>query len=121
MPLALDAPLAIVDLETTGTHAARDRITEIAVLELEGFEVASEWSTLVNPGRPVPAGIEALTGISAGMLAAAPRFADLAGSLYERLRGRVFVAHNARFDYEHYRILARHLARPGVRVVPLAA
>ena len=28
--LALDAPLAIVDLETTGTHAAAERITEIA-------------------------------------------------------------------------------------------
>ena len=112
MPLALDAPLAIVDLETTGTHAARDRITEIAVLELEGFEVASAWSTLVNPGRPIPAGIEALTGISAGMLAAAPCFADLAGSLYERLQGRVFVAHNARFDYG---FLRREFERAGLK------
>ena len=34
----LDAPLAIVDLETTGTDPAADRITEIAVLEVRGFE-----------------------------------------------------------------------------------
>ena len=59
--LALDAPLAIVDLETTGTHAQRDRITEIGVIEVDGLEVAAEWSTLVNPGTSIPAGIQALT------------------------------------------------------------
>ena len=52
------APLAIVDLETTGTRPATDRITEIGVLEVERFEVISEWSTLVNPGVAVPSEIE---------------------------------------------------------------
>src|SRR5437868_1193782 len=94
----LEAPLAIVDLETTGTRPAADRITEIGVLEVQGFEVVSEWSTLVNPGIKIPSEIEALTGISHRMLAGAPRFADLAGDLHERLAGRVFIAHNARFD-----------------------
>ena len=50
----LEAPLAIVDLETTGTRAARDRVTEIGVIEVERFEVVSEWSTLVNPGARAP-------------------------------------------------------------------
>jgi DNA polymerase III subunit epsilon len=110
--LALDAPLAIVDLETTGTHAAADRITEIAVIEVDGGEVTAEWSTLVNPGRPIPAGIQVLTGIGAGMVAQAPRFAELAASLHERLAGRVLVAHNARFDYG---FLRREFARAGIR------
>jgi DNA polymerase-3 subunit epsilon len=110
--LALDAPLAIVDLETTGTHAAADRITEIAVLEVDGLDVVSEWSTLVNPGKAIPAGIQALTGISADMVQRAPRFADLAEDLYERLAGRVFVAHNARFDYG---FLRREFARAGFK------
>src|SRR5207247_9053534 len=95
----LQAPLAIVDLETTGTRPATDRVTEIGVLEIERFEVVSEWSTLVNPGVAVPSEIQALTGISHEMLAAAPRFADLAQELHERLAGRVFIAPNARFDY----------------------
>src|SRR2546423_14036260 len=95
----LQAPLAIVDLETTGTRPATDRVTEIGVLEIERFEVVSEWSTLVNPGVAVPSEVQALTGINYEMLAAAPRFADLASELYERLAGRVFIAHNARFDY----------------------
>src|SRR5258706_56011 len=46
----VEAPLAIVDLETTGTRPGADRVTEIGVLEIERFEVVSEWSTLVNPG-----------------------------------------------------------------------
>jgi len=108
----LDAPLAIVDLETTGTDPASDRVTEIAVLEIQGFEVTSEWSTLVNPGSNIPSPIQALTGITNEMVAAAPRFADLAGALHERLAGRVFVAHNARFDYG---FLRREFDRAGIR------
>jgi DNA polymerase-3 subunit epsilon len=95
----LDAPLAIVDLETTGAHPLHDRITEIAVLEVAGGDVASEWSTLVNPQTAIPPAIQALTGITNEMVARAPTFEALAEALHERLAGRVFVAHNARFDY----------------------
>jgi DNA polymerase-3 subunit epsilon len=95
----LDAPLAIVDLETTGAHPAHDRVTEIAVIEVDGGEVAGEWSTLVNPGTSIPPGIQALTGITNDMVADAPSFGTLAAQLHERLEGRVLVAHNARFDY----------------------
>lgn len=95
----LDAPLAIVDLETTGAHPAHDRVTEIAVIEVDGGEVAGEWSTLVNPGTSIPPAIQALTGITNAMVAEAPSFGALAAQLHERLEGRVLVAHNARFDY----------------------
>jgi len=107
-----DAPLAIVDLETTGTHPARDRVTEIAVLEVNGFELAAEWSTLVNPETGIEPGIQALTGISNEMVAAAPRFAALAAELYERLDGRLLIAHNARFDYG---FLRREFERAGLK------
>ena len=108
----LDAPLAIVDVETTGAHPAWDRVTEIAVVEVADGEVASEWSTLVNPGAPIPAGIQALTGITNEMVAGAPAFAELAAELHERLDGRVFVAHNARFDYG---FLRHEFERAGLR------
>ena len=110
-----EAPLAIVDLETTGTRPAADRITEIGVLEVDRFEVSSQWSTLVNPGIRVPSEIQALTGITHDMLASAPRFADLAGELHERLAGRVFIAHNARFDYG---FLRREFDRVGIKFQP---
>src|SRR5437899_5839470 len=108
----VEAPLAIVDLETTGTRPGADRVTEIGVLEVERFEVVSEWSTLVNPGVALPSGIQALTGITHQMLAQAPRFADLAQELHERLAGRVFIAHNARFDYA---FLRREFVRAGIK------
>ncbi|HZN85164.1 MAG TPA: exonuclease domain-containing protein, partial [Burkholderiales bacterium] len=82
-----------------GAQPAWDRVTEIGVIEIDGFAVSSEWSTLVNPGASIPAPIQALTGITNEMVAAAPSFRELAGALFERLAGRVFVAHNARFDY----------------------
>jgi len=91
-------PLAFVDLETTGATATADRITEIGIVEVDADGVR-EWSALVDPGVPIPPFIESLTGISNAMVAGAPSFAELADEVLERLRGRLFVAHNARFDY----------------------
>jgi len=112
----LEAPLAIVDVETTGAHPGWDRVTEIAVIEInggaQGGEVAAEWSTLVNPGTSIPPAIQALTGITNAMVADAPSFDDLAPGLYERLEGRIFVAHNARFDYG---FLRHEFERAGLR------
>jgi DNA polymerase-3 subunit epsilon len=95
----LESPLAIVDLETTGAHPLHDRVTEIAVIEVDAGEVSGEWSTLVNPETAIPPAIQALTGITNDMVAGAPTFGALAAELQERLAGRVLVAHNARFDY----------------------
>src|ERR1044072_10002725 len=88
----LESPLAVVALETTGTQPASDRITEIGVIEVDGFEVSSEWSTLVNPGAAIPAPIQALTGITCEMVARAPSFAELAAGLYQRLPRRGVLA-----------------------------
>jgi DNA polymerase-3 subunit epsilon len=108
----LHSPLAVVDLETTGGQPGCDRITEIGVIEVDGFEVSSEWSTLVNPGSAIPAPIQVVTGITNEMVAPAPSFAELAGALYERLAGRLFIAHNARFDYA---FLRREFERAGLK------
>ena len=91
--------LAIVDLETTGMTATGDRITEVAIVSIADGVVEEEWSSLVNPGRSIPDRIRMLTGISNEMVRDAPSFSQLAGEVLARLEGRVFVAHNARFDY----------------------
>ncbi len=90
--------LAFLDLETTGANPTRDRITEIGIVLVDGDQVET-WSTLVNPGRPIPEFIQKLTGIGNAMVADAPAFADVAAELVRRLEGRLFIAHNARFDY----------------------
>lgn len=99
----LPQDLVFVDLETTGGNAARDRITEVGIVHIRAGECAGEWSSLVNPECRIPSYIEAFTGITNDMVADAPRFSDIAAELQQRLRGAVFVAHNARFDYSFLR------------------
>ncbi|MCX8520048.1 MAG: exonuclease domain-containing protein [Rhodoferax sp.] len=89
----------VLDLETTGGNAQRDRITEIAAVRIENGVETARWSTLVNPGVPIPGFIQMLTGITHAMVAHAPRFAEVAIPLLELLDGAVFVAHNVRFDH----------------------
>ena len=105
MAAAEDLPqdLAFVDLETTGGNAAYDRITEVGIRRIKNGELVDEWSSLVNPECPIPPYIEAFTGISNEMVAGAPRFAEIATMVKDKLQGAVFVAHNARFDYSFLR------------------
>jgi DNA polymerase-3 subunit epsilon len=97
-PLA-SGPVAFVDVETTGGHPAYHRVTEVAIVAARDGVLEWRWSQLVNPGVRIPPSIEALTGISNAMVADAPPFERIAGEVLERLGGRLFVAHNARFDY----------------------
>jgi DNA polymerase-3 subunit epsilon len=95
--------LVFVDLETTGGNAAYHRITEVGIVRMRDGEVIDEWSSLVNPECRIPGYIEAFTGITNEMVAHAPRFAELAPRVREKLDAAVFVAHNARFDYAFLR------------------
>lgn len=100
-PFRLDRMrFAVVDVETTGGSARYgDRITEIAVVPVDNGKVGEHYETLINPGRPIPRLITALTGISTAMVQQAPRFEDVAGDVLRYLEGRIFVAHNAAFDW----------------------
>jgi DNA polymerase III subunit epsilon len=109
---AVPQNLVFVDLETTGGNSAYDRITEVGLIRMENGELVEEWSSLVNPERPIPAYIEAYTGITNEMVAAAPRFADIAALVRDKLRGAVFAAHSARFDYSFLRSEFRRLDMP---------
>ncbi len=91
--------ISFVDLETTGTTPTGDRITEIGIVRVDDGEFVDEWSTLVNPECSIPEEIQALTGITNPMVRGKPTFSELRREVLERLEGRVFVAHNARFDY----------------------
>jgi DNA polymerase-3 subunit epsilon len=99
-PLLEDCAFAVVDVETTGMRAGGgDRITEIAVAVLHGGRREVVFESLVNPERPIPPMISGVTGITNAMVKDAPRFADIADQVLAALGGRVFVAHNARFDW----------------------
>jgi DNA polymerase-3 subunit epsilon len=88
----------VVDLETTGSSSAFGGITEIGAVKYRGGEEVSRFSTLINPGQPIPANIVMLTGISSSMVADAPRIEDVLEMFLDFVQGTVLVAHNARFD-----------------------
>ena len=93
-------PWVVVDVETTGGRAeGGDRITEVAAVIVRDGVVCEVFETLVNPERPIPPWITALTNISWSMVRDAPTFREIAPRLLELLEGRIFVAHNATFDW----------------------
>ncbi|MEX2486436.1 MAG: DEDD exonuclease domain-containing protein [Nitriliruptoraceae bacterium] len=107
----IDTTFVVVDLETTGLDPRRDRITEIGAVRVRGGDVEREFSTFVHPGRPIPAAITALTGITDAMVRNAPRIDDVLDHFRPFVAGAVFVAHNARFDHG---FLATAFARAGL-------
>lgn len=91
----------VVDVETTGGPQRRGhRITEIAIVRVDANgKKTHEYSTLINPGRSIPYPITKLTHISDEMVRRAPFFEDVAHDVRSLIEGRVFVAHNAAFDW----------------------
>jgi DNA polymerase-3 subunit epsilon len=99
-PLLDDCAFAVVDVETTGVRAGYgDRITEIAVAVVHGERREIVFESLVNPERPIPRAVCTITNITNEMVRYAPRFSEVAERVLAALAGRVFVAHNARFDW----------------------
>jgi DNA polymerase-3 subunit epsilon len=100
---------AVVDVETTGGRAGKgDRITEVAVYTLCDGEIEPVVETLVDPERSIPRFVATLTSITDEMVRGQPTFADIADQVADALAGRIFAAHNARFDWA---FLARELRR----------
>ena len=90
---------AIVDIETTGGRASRSRITEIGIVVFDGEKVTETYESLLDPEQYIPAGIVELTGITQEMVTGQPKFYEVAKKIVELTEGRIFVAHNAKFDY----------------------
>ncbi len=90
---------AIIDVETTGTAAVHGKLTEIAIILHDGTGVSETYNTLINPECNIPYHITRLTGITNEMVANAPKFYEVAKKIIELTAGKIFVAHNATFDY----------------------
>jgi DNA polymerase-3 subunit epsilon len=101
---------AVVDIETTGGNFKTGKITEIAIYVFNGTEIIDSFSTLINPECEIPffitnltgiipANVIELTGITNQMVANSPKFYEVARKIVEITANRIFVAHNASFDY----------------------
>lgn len=100
----------VVDVETTGFSNVSDRIIEVAAVKCVNDEIVDRFSTLINPGRFIPAKITRLTGIANSDVVDAPPFSQIADGLMNFIGTQPVVAHNASFDA---RFLANELSRAG--------
>ncbi len=93
-----NATYVVFDLETTGAAAGKGAITEIGAVKVVDGQIAEQFSTLVNPERPIEPFVVRLTGITNRMVADAPVISEVMPSFEEFIEGAVLVGHNARFD-----------------------
>ena len=94
-----ERPLAVFDLETTGTDRLTDRVVELAVVR---FDKGGDVATLdrrVNPCVRIPRESTRVHGISDADVAACPTFAELAPEVAAFLEGCDLAGYNIRqFD-----------------------
>lgn len=116
---------AVIDLETANGARHLQRIIEIGVCQVEDGRVTREWSSLVNPDRPIPYWVRQLTGITDAAVRKAPRVEEILPRLLQELEGAVLVAHHARFDVaclnaELSRLWGKRLVNPYLCTVELS-
>ncbi len=106
------------DLETTGIQPKTDAIVEIGAVRFTNGEPGEAFSTLINPGRPIPPGASAVNGITDDMVADSPDVQTVLGDLADFCGDLPLVAHNAPFDYKFLlRAVDAHRARAPQGVV----
>jgi DNA polymerase-3 subunit epsilon len=94
----VELPIAFIDVETTGTDAAADRVVEVGIAIARGGEIVERRNWLVNPGRPIPKEASDVHKITDDDVKDAPPFASVADEIAAMLSGCVPAAYNAAFD-----------------------
>lgn len=87
-----------LDIETTGLDPNKDFIIEIGAVLFSDHRIEAEWSTLINPGRPIPPFITQLTGITNQMVLQAPPIQDVLNELQDFAADSPIIGHNISFD-----------------------
>jgi len=99
----LDTPLekasfSVVDVETTGLSANKNRIIEIALVKIENLKITDKLNYLINPQTYIPPFITSLTGIDNDDVIGAPIFSDIVDEVITFIDNTVLTAHNFPFD-----------------------
>lgn len=112
MKLNLKKPLIVFDLETTGLDLVKDRIIQISYIKVYPDGREERQNMTINPGRPIPAEVEKLTGITNADVADKPSFKELAQKINADFQGCDF----AGFNSNHFDIpmLAEEFLRAGI-------
>lgn len=94
----IEKPFVAFDVETTGLYSDRDRVVELACVMFENGREVDSFSSLINPGIPIPSKVSSIHGIYDEDVADSPSMADILPAFEDFVRNNVLVAHNAKFD-----------------------
>lgn len=112
MKLNLTKPLIVFDLETTGLDMVNDRIIQMSYIKVNPDGTEERENFYINPGKPIPAEVVQLTGISDDDVKDAPTFKQLAATLEKKFQGCDFAGYNSNhFDVP---MLAEEFLRAGI-------
>ncbi len=112
MKLNLTKPLIIFDLETTGLDMVKDRVIQLSYIKVSPDGTEERENLFINPGKPIPAEVVQLTGISDDDVKDAPTFKQLAATLEKKFQGCDFAGYNSNhFDVP---MLAEEFLRAGI-------
>jgi DNA polymerase-3 subunit epsilon/ATP-dependent DNA helicase DinG len=95
--------IVALDLETTGLDSKTDTIIEIGAVRFNSRRIEEEFSTLINPLRPIPDFITKLTGISSGMVQNSPTIEEIIPELEDFVGDLPVLGHNVKFDLSFLR------------------
>lgn len=109
-----DSTFIVVDVETSGSDPVRNRMTEIACVEIQGGEIKRKYSSLINPHQYIPHFIVNMTGITNEMAHRAPESSDVMAEVEPFFTNPnvIFVAHNVKFDFS---FVQQTFLREGIR------
>ncbi len=92
------AAFSVVDVETTGLSASKNRIIEIALVKIENLKISDKLKYLINPQTYIPPFITSLTGIDNDDVIGAPIFSDIIEEIVSFTDKTILTAHNFSFD-----------------------
>lgn len=99
MSLLHGVTVLAVDTETTGMSPNDGhRLVEVARVAVVSGALGEEWSTLIDPARPIPPDATRVHGISDAMVKGAPSAGEAGRLLRAACADLPLVFHNAPFD-----------------------
>jgi DNA polymerase-3 subunit alpha (Gram-positive type) len=104
-----DCPIVVIDTETTGRARETALPVELGLARFERGELVATWSTLLNPGMPIPKEVIAIHGITDDQVKDAP---PATGNLLELVPAELLEgAYPCGYNAMHYdRPILRRLA-----------